>query len=88
MILKKNIIFNTFGIKITHDKFDSPNGCMFIFEDINPHVSFRSVLSKKDRIYIAYFFLRSVFVTKKLKNNPPVFTGPFNTSDRVPHDTK
>lgn len=57
-------IFSPLGMQIEHEKVERKNGCLFVFEDINPYVRFQNVLTKRQRLQLALFFFLSVFKTK------------------------
>jgi len=65
MIIKRYAIFHQLAMKISHEVLERNNGCVFKFEDINPSAEFKNVLSKRDRLQLSWFFLRSVFITTK-----------------------
>ena len=67
MKITKTTISSPYGLKITQEHMENPNGCLFCFEDINPHVEFRNVLNRKARLKLAWFFFRSLFNTGKAK---------------------
>jgi len=64
LINQKRSIHRNTGFKIKHGFWETDTGCLFCLSDLNPQVSFKTVLSKTDRIKLAWFFLISIFRTE------------------------